>query len=110
MNLSLDDLILFREPQQEAEHPKYVAVKCMIPAVNENGDIVFGLTLQQINEDKCLDALKEEIDAVGDCEHIILPDEIIEGKVYTIRYINKTVDWETGYLDGYDIEIIEDKP
>lgn len=37
----------------------------------------------------------------------ILPDSIKEGAIYGCHIINQTTDWETGYLDGWDLEFYE---
>ena len=55
--------------------------------------------------EKCgwmLDELKELLY----CDSVIMP-EIEHGNLYSIRTINVSRDWETGYVDDYDIEIYE---
>ena len=39
-------------------------------------------------------------------DNLILP-AIKQGKLYSIHSINETRDWETGFIDGYDLEVFE---
>ena len=53
--------------------------------------------------DKCewwWDSLNEDVEN----EHIIFP-EIEHGALYSIRVVNESRDFETGYVDDYDTEI-----
>jgi len=49
-----------------------------------------------------LDYINESID----CDCIIFPD-IQDGQLYSIRMINMSRDWETGYIDDFDLEIYQ---
>ena len=44
-----------------------------------------------------------------DCGTLLMP-EIENGKLYEIRMANESRDWETGYIDEYDLEIVEVSP
>lgn len=39
--------------------------------------------------------------------NLIFPDEIKDGGLYTIQVTNIHKDWESGYVDDWDIEIVE---
>ena len=48
----------------------------------------------------------DEIYDIMDCENLIFP-EIENEKLYTISVTNVSRDYETGYVDDYDLEIVE---
>lgn len=49
-----------------------------------------------------------------ECYHIscsediwpILPKDIVNDQLYTLRIINEHTDWESGYVDDYDLEFV----
>jgi hypothetical protein len=54
--------------------------------------------------DKCgwyFDYINEDVDAT------IFPATIKDGALYSVRAINMSKDWETGYIDAMDVEIYE---
>ena len=56
--------------------------------------------------DKCgflLESMNEVPDAV------IFPKDINDGALYTVKVVNESRDWETGYIDDYDIKFYEVK-
>ncbi len=49
------------------------------------------------------------LDEINEGTHIIFPDEIKNGKLYSCKVTNMSRDYETGYVDGWDILIYEVK-
>lgn len=52
------------------------------------------------------------LDDMGDMistDGLIWPEEIEDGKLYTIRVTNEHRDWESGIVDDYQFEIVEKK-
>jgi hypothetical protein len=45
-------------------------------------------------------------DLSNELDNLILPD-IKQGKLYSIRSVNESRDWETGIIDQYDLEVFE---
>jgi hypothetical protein len=41
-----------------------------------------------------------------DCSETIIMPTIDDGKVYTVKITNESRDWETGYVDDYDLEVV----
>lgn len=53
--------------------------------------------------DKCYRTIDDMIERT---DAIIMP-EIENGALYTVRVTNQSTDWETGYVDDWDIEIVK---
>ncbi|MFA7287396.1 MAG: hypothetical protein WC055_00805 [Melioribacteraceae bacterium] len=56
--------------------------------------------------DKC-QCLEDEISESMCDEGIIGLEDVKDGKLYTVGYTNITTDWESGIVDGWDLELIE---
>ena len=48
----------------------------------------------------------DEIREAIDCNSLIMPG-IKDGALYGLHAVNISKDWETGYVDAYDLEIYE---
>ena len=50
-----------------------------------------------------IDDMKEMID----CDDGLIMSEIEDGALYVLRMTNVETDWETGFVDGYNFELIK---
>lgn len=105
------DLLVF----DEHEDPKgyfshiYRAYKSNQFGMTEDMQLVCGLVLGIANHGNGWDALEDMIENTGgDCiEFIIFPEEgLIEGAYYESRVVNESRDWESGFVDDWDVEIV----
>jgi hypothetical protein len=53
--------------------------------------------------------IMDEIQEGISCETPPLIESVENGKIYKIGFANISTDFETGYVDGYDIILIEEK-
>jgi hypothetical protein len=49
------------------------------------------------------------IDSMKECPDSVIMPKIVQSHLYSIRVTNQCRDWETGYIDDYDIEVFEVK-
>ena len=61
------------------------------------------------HEGLCRLNLFDNMDCEIDCGSLRLPDAIEHGGLYEMVVTNVTRDWESGHIDGYDIEFIKVK-
>lgn len=88
--------------------PIYFAKKHNDFGVDIEGTFVSGTTLITVDEYFEYDPIHEELSAVGAEAEILLPAEGIQaGKFYEAFIANETRDWETGYVDSYEIHLKE---
>jgi len=74
--------------------------------LSENNEIYVGLKLEaHIIEGH--DPLKDQIDSIGSEGIIHFDKPLEEGKFYTPVVVNISRDWETGYIDDWEISIRE---
>lgn len=106
MNMISDD-VGHERYEGEIRLPTYVCERAKSFGTDGNG-IVVGFTLTPIDDNWEVDPINDEIDNMGSDAGIILPAEpFVEGGHYKVRYVNITRDWETGIVDGWDIEVYQ---
>lgn len=67
------------------------------------------LKKKSCNCDKCCGVLDAVQEATSD-GYLIMPDIIENDAFYGVRFINVSTDWETGYVDSYDVSIYKLEP
>lgn len=55
----------------------------------------------------CASQLDDYLSDELEHESILGIDEVQDGKYYHFKMVNMSTDWETGYLDGWDLELIQ---
>jgi len=55
---------------------------------------------------KC-DYFYEELHESSCDRQVVMPKNPRDGGLYTVKYKNISTDWETGYVDDYEIEFVE---
>ncbi len=112
-------LDLYHEKEKSVYQPLYKAVPSTNSkhgfGIGQDGLIYCGLVLVpvELNNDglrkeKYYDALADEIDNVGNEASFILPKKgLILDHLYKPRVINVSYDYETGYPDDWDVELID---
>ncbi len=53
---------------------------------------------------KCSSLFDVYIDTIREGLFPIIPDEVVDQALYSLRLINESRDFETGYVDDYDLE------
>ena len=113
MDIKLEDV--FKDScVTAAAYPLYRAEKSEFHGLlRETTGIVVGLTLVPIapkEPEDLYDILHEELDNTGGDIAILLPGEGLKlGGIYEVKVINVSKDWETGFVDDYDLKIVEHK-
>lgn len=112
MELSdLSNLIVEKiEPQyiERTKTPVYFAKGANEFGVDINNKFVAGVTLIPVDDWYEWDPIQDEIDNVGAEGYIVLPPSgIHEGKFYVPTIQNESTDWETGYVDSWEVHIEE---
>ncbi len=76
--------------------------------IDDESQLVCGLTLEIVEGTYDIDMLANEIREAGADASLLFPaGGLKEGALYSARATNITCDWESGIIDGWDIEIYE---
>lgn len=78
--------------------------------ITEDGCLITGVKLVPTDED-VFSMLDEELSNVGSelLDYLHADTPIVVGNLYRVVSCNETIDWETGYVDGYDLKIVRHK-
>lgn len=97
------------KPERDKKPRNRVIYRCQKPknlrfGVNEDGEIVVGLTLVPY----CVvqhDFVAEDVSNVGAEASLLLPDAFEDGMILEAFIVNTRTDWETGCIDDWEIEL-----
>ncbi len=101
------DLTLLSPEPEETKQAVYKAVKTNDFGLHEDGVLVTGLMLKRHSMDG-YSVLDDQLETLGSEAIVHLPkDGLIEGRLYESRAVNLSHDWETGYVDDWEVGIFE---
>ena len=102
------DLLSSYEDPAEKFSNIYKAKKTSEFGISESSAFITGLTLEMVSEGTYpYDSLKENISNVGSEFICNLPTEgLIEGAYYEVNEVCTSTDWETGYCDDTEVNIV----
>lgn len=80
--------------------------------VNERSEYTYSTRLRLLKSISCPGCSQCQwlLDDYGECGAMpILPDDLSNGDVVTLEATNISHDYETGYVDGYDLQFVKVK-
>lgn len=89
--------------------------RCNINTYVHNDTYSHSIQMRRLKRKSCLgceecgwvmDELAEHIS----CDGLPIIQHPNHGAIYSLRIVNISRDWETGYIDDYDLEFIEETP
>ena len=78
--------------------------------VKERVEYTYSIRLRLLKSKSCSGCSQCQwlLDNYGECgEMPILPDDLSNGDVVTLSVVNISHDYETGFIDGYDLKFIK---
>jgi len=87
-------------------YTKYVAVQDTSAfGFNDDGQLIVGLRLIPLDSE-AHDVLADEYSNVGADMELIMPERpVVAGDVVKVQVCNLSKDWETGFVDSYDLRL-----
>lgn len=107
--MNLVKLIANVNASDDVEPKNRVFYRCQKPefckfGLTDDGEIIVGLVLAPY----CViqhDFVAEDVSNVGAEASLIIPDGLEEGMILEAFVVNESTDWETGYIDDWDVEL-----
>ena len=75
--------------------------------INSNGDFVYTERMRLQRRLSCKGC--EKCDWLHDCykeQGVVWPKGLVKGELYSLQITNESRDWESGYIDDFDLEFV----
>ena len=100
--------VLWPSYKPERDEPKWRVLYQVTGGENarhdEDGNVLYGVKLTRISMDGPYDVAHDHITEGGEYGHTYFADTINIGDIFTPRATNFSRDWESGTIDGWDVE------